>query len=121
MKAIWIAVISFMCATTSFLEKVDARNKAMEKRLVERKEQRQTVRKNSNRSGLFPESSGGVAQFPLKHGAHVVGGAESGSFCDYLQGEATGRQQPTGHAKTNPQDFLMNCAIKMSLETDLQG
>ena len=75
----------------------------------------------SNRSGLFPESSGGVAQFPLKHGAHVVGGAESGFFCDYLQGEATGRQQPTGHAKTNPQDFLMNCAIKMALETVLQG
>ena len=32
MKAIWIAVISFMCATTSFAEKVDAHNKAMAKR-----------------------------------------------------------------------------------------
>ena len=46
MKALWIAVISFMCATTSFAEKVDARNKAMEKRSVERKEQKQTVKKN---------------------------------------------------------------------------
>ena len=55
MKAIWIAVISFMCATTSFAEKVDARNKAMEKRLVERKEQKQTVRKKPKSRAAIPQ------------------------------------------------------------------
>ncbi len=55
MKAIWIAVISFMCATTSFAEKVDARNKAMEKRSVERKEQKQTVKKKRQRRAGVPQ------------------------------------------------------------------
>ncbi len=55
MKAIWIAVISFMCATTSFAEKVDARNKAMEKRSVERKEQKQTVKKKRQRRAAVPQ------------------------------------------------------------------